>query len=354
MLTSTLGISTAADLPVDPATIPVVPVEVLTKGNQGVGHYLMMNVDYVTTELGGPSVVSLPGQSSRRFNMDELVALGYRHRGSFTELSKALSGAPYSISVVRTPDGFYDVRLDLTYHTADGRKAMTGSGWLYIDRAPDGRLIVGRFDPSVSINTSVAVHFTNTIGAAKWVPRDGGKPEDLPVSNDNDVIVPGKDFENGYLVVADQNGDVSAWDLESGNKIVGDRVTTLLGKVSSGDFYPLFDTIEAGNLEVYKIDGQVYAHIPTIETVLSSAFVGSVDLSITPWGTKTKIHPTAVYVTPVSVDGPPSAFQIDKESDVLSANSLWSFALPGGIYHVRRVYPGIKDFSSLTSFTPIH
>ena len=328
------------------AMAPVVPISVLTKGNQAVGHYLMVGVDHVDTVVSGPSVVE---KISRYFGLAELSNLGYIHRGSFTELSDAMAGAPYSMSVIPTPQGYYDVRMDLTYYTADNREALKGSGWLNIWRQ-GGKLVVGSFQPYVWINQSVAVRFTNCINYAKWISKNGGS-QDLVVRWEGPgtalVIVPGQAFQDGFLAVADCLGDVTAWNLETGETILGERIVALLGQTQSGDFHPVFNTIDTSGVNAYRYQGVIYGHVPLTEAVLDTSVKDTFDLGVMPWNSTDKIYPTEVYVTPVALDdGGKSGYKIDQEYPVpFAGGGKWFFNLPKGKYHIRMMFPQITDWS---------
>ncbi len=115
---------------------PVVPVEVVAKGRKAVVDYLTMQVDYVSLRYTGSSVV---GQNDQYLYQDQLNNLGYVHRGSFTELSDVVAKQQFSGNVIKNADGQYDVNVQITYWTADGRTLFNGSGWLNINDGPMAR-----------------------------------------------------------------------------------------------------------------------------------------------------------------------------------------------------------------------
>lgn len=327
------------------ATAPVVPLDVLTKGNQAVGHYLMVGVDHIDTVVSGPSVVNKIG---RYFSLPELKNLGYVHRGSFVELSDAMANAEYSMSVIPTPQGYYDIKMDLTYYTADNREGLKGSGWLNVWRQ-NGKLVVGKFEPYVWINQSVAVRFTKCINNAMWISKDGNSQE-LPIRWEDPssalVIVPGQAFQDGFLAVADCLGNVTAWNLETGETIIGDRIAAVLGMTRSGDFHPIFNTIDASGVSAYRVGGKmIYGHVALTEVVLDTPVKDTFDLGVTPWGSTDKIYPTEVFITPIALDGGDGGV-IGKEYLVPSIGGVkWFFSLPEGKYHIRMMFPQIIDWS---------
>ena len=335
-----------------PAMAPVVLLDVLTKGAQAVGHYLMYNVDHVNTYVDGASVPAGPWQNSRYFSFGDLVSLGYTHRGSFDELSAAMAGVPFNMSVIPTPQGWYDVRMTLSYYDANNKVTLNGSGWLDISKLPDGFLQVGEFNPYVTINSFVAVKMTNTCfsGVAKWIPKNGAQPVDLVTYWEDNfplIIVPGEAFENGYLAVADCFGNVKAWDLETGEVIMGDRVHTIMGQSHSGDFYVVRDTIDTKGAFAYRDGGQIYGHVPLTEVITTTKPINDgFDLGIPVWGSTDKVYPTEVWFTPIYVADPRSGLGINKEYPVQQNNKdgKWMFGLPqGSIFHVRTKYPNITN-----------
>ncbi len=334
-------------------TAPIVPIETVVRGRQAIADFLTINTDHATLGLSGTSVVA---PDNRYFDMQALVNLGYVHRGSFKEFSDALANVPFNPDVIPTPEGWYDVRVEVTSYTQDGRTGLHGWGYLNINTLPDGSLVASKFEPYVSINNSIAIRFPKCISSAMWIPRDGFPPEWLPVYSDSEgclTVVQDYMLENGILAIADYNGEVTGWDLNGGKTIEGKHVFALLGKIRSGAILPLKSPEKpvidvADQVSFYKYNGLVYGRMPLVEQVFDSAVKDYFTLEVPVWNSTEKAHPTQAFVTPITIYGPANGLELYKEYEVgITDQGRIGLGLPAGTYHIRTVFKGIHDWSEL-------
>ncbi|GEM_PF-1784175 len=337
----------------DIATAPIVPIETIVRGRQAIADFLTIKTDHATLGLSGSSVVA---PDNRYFDLQSLVNLGYVHRGSFKEFSDALANVPFNPDVILTPNGWYDVRVEVTSYTLDGRTALHGWGYLNVNTLPDGSLVAGKFEPYVSINNTIAVRFPNCINMAMWIPEDGFIPEQLSVYGDSEgclTIVQDRMLENGILAVADYNGEVTGWNLKGGNKVEGKHVFALLGKMRSGAILPLKSpakpVIDVGDqLSFYKYNGLVYGQMPLVEQEFNAAVKDYFSLEVPIWNSTEKARPTQAFVIPIIIYGNANGLELYKEYEVgITDQGQIGLSLPAGTYHIRTVFKGLHDWSEL-------
>lgn len=349
-----LGVGiTVAQEKTDILSAPIVPIETIVRGRQAIADFLTIKTDHATLGLSGSSVVA---PDNRYYDMQALSNLGYIHRGSFREFSDALANVPFNPDVIATPEGRYDVRVEVTSYTSDGRTALHGWGYLNINTLPDGNLVAGTFEPYVSINDVIAVRFPKCINRALWIPKDGFQPEELPIFGDSEgclTIVQDRMLENGVLAVADYNGEVSGWELNGGKKVEGKHVFALLGQTRSGSILPLKspakNIIDVGDqVSFYKYNGLVYGQMPLIEQAFDAAVKDYFTLEVSVWNSTEKARPTQVFVTPIIIYGPANGLELYKEYEVgITDQGQIGLGLPAGTYHIRTVFKGLHSWAEL-------
>lgn len=332
-------------------TIPLVPVEVMIKGRQAIANYLGFRIDHVYLKFSGRSIAST-GWYDRYFDRNQLRDMGYVHDGSFGELSDALASVPMSLEVVPTPEGYYEVMVNVTYYTDDNRESFIGVGWLDIYRDKDGNLTAGQIQPWVSVNGTVGIEFTNDISTAKWVGYYGNE-KDLSVWWSYDgtkiVAVPLNLLEEGNLLVANWDGKISGWNLSTGNVLESNQVFALLGQTRSSDIETLRNpsTIDAGGRSFYRSGDKVFGRFPLRNVTFDNGFKGVLDFIVPVWGSRSGISPAKIFITPVRLDNVPTEWVIGREYSLQSLSSgIFILAVPAGEYNIRTEFDGVLDWES--------
>ena len=342
--------------PDDPfTTAPIVPGSVIIAGRQAVTDYLLGQVDFVTLNYTGRSLVS---QNQQYLGSDELKSRGYIHKGSFTELSDALAKDQFSQQVVKTPEGYYDVRVEITAHSSDGRNVLVGGGYLNVNENKDGTVYAsGDFQPWLSIPQSLIRKESSWITGAKWMAL-GHQDEELSYQQYSEsfnspiitsLLIPTRILENGYLVIADQTGNVSGVDLKNKTSITGQQVIALLGKMQSSDVISLKNPQSlssiATNVYFYKSDGQIYGRFPLIDISTDTYILKDIFPSVKVWGTdNTKIIASKVIVKTLWVNDPKVKFPGEYEPPFNpSETGGGSLMLTPGGYHIEVKFDGVLD-----------
>lgn len=328
---------------------PTVPIEVALKGREAVTGYLLRQVDRVTINYTGRSIVQ-PGMQDHYLDSSMLKQLGYVHEGQFTELADAISSQLFLAKVIKTPDGFYDVGVQVNCYTAEGKRALSGNGQLGISENKDGTLSAQPFQPWIMINETITVPVTNII-AAKWLGVNGGE-QDLSLQSGpalpTGINLPVGLLGRGYLVFADYNGDVEGWDMKTGNAIAGKQIIALLGKTQSQDVVSLRNpqTIDSGNVSFYSSNGQIYGRFPLIDLVTEGDLNLPVWFTVKVWPNAT-VAPARVFVTPIYTSSP-TQMVIGQEYEVPFSDGAGAFLLrlQAGGYHVRFSFDGVQDWNA--------
>jgi hypothetical protein len=331
-------------------TSPIVPLETAVKGRQAVVDYVHNVVDHVEMHFSGNSIVSTGWQNNRYFDSGQLKSLGYINRGVFSELSSALANIGFSAQVIKTPDGQYDIRVEVVYYAKDNRVLMQGNGWLYVTENPDGTLSTGSFWPSMYLKGSILVDVANTVTAAKWIGKNGQSKE-LAIFFYDDVrrvSLPARYLDSGYLLFSDYNGNVSGWDLDSKGKLSGKQIAALIGTSYSSEIRILDNpsVIDAGYSQFYKDWSGIYGRFQLIELLTGDdGFKDVVSIQVPIWGTTAKVSPSKMFFKPLVLrNGDRPGFEVGKEVEVLRGNGDYFFiSLPAGKYHLRTEFDGIID-----------
>lgn len=333
-------------------TAPVVPVTAVVKGRQSVVDYLDGQVDHVQIHYSGASVIS--GYiSDQYYSRDQLRNMGYIHDGSFDELSSALASTVFEQSVVKTPDGNYDVQVTVTYYDASNKILMTSNGNLGISEDSNGNLYAGQFNPWTYIHDPVAIQVNGYIYVAKWIGPGWEDTADLqvypgPVTT---IIVPDKYCGTGDLVWMYQDGSVSGWDQDNGTVITGHQVLALLGKANSGDERIIRDnaSIDGANYQFYQepVDGRIYGRFPLTEVVSAAGRKELINPMVTVWGQKVPVVPSHIYVKPLYMNAPSViGLQPGVEMEIPYDSTVGGFILniPPGDYKMRIEFDGLIDW----------
>ena len=334
-------------------TEPYVPIEVVAKGRAAVTDYLSMQLDHVLIGYTGASVVN---GNTTYFSTNDLAAMGYTHRGSFTELSAALSRVFFSQPVIPTPQGWYDVGVIETHQTADGRNTMQGSGWLNIQTMPDGSLSGGQFQPYVGINEHILILRSGFSTAAELIGQEYAATQQLPIYYDqygnSSVEMPTGKLEDGYLAMADGIGGVTVWDLQHNTTFKGKQAIAILGKTQSSDVQGLLNPtdITVSNVTFYANGDQIFGRFPLIDLVTTNSFKQWIQFPVKVWGIPSVLNPSSVVVMPIYLnDSGKSGMQVGQEYPLQKSigpdgSVNWGFYIPPGDYHIRVKFDNVLDW----------
>lgn len=286
--------------------------------------------------------------------------MGYKNHGSFVELINVIGDMGFGADIIKTPEGYYDVRIQLEFKTADGRLAFEGWGYLDIRELPDGSLQQDRtFNPYFWMNSQLAVQFNGCVNSVMWVPNDGGMSEYVPLMGMYDgsllAVIQSRMFQRGILAVADCMGQTYGWNLKSGEYIEGKRLVAYIGDTRSGEFIPVYVhggtddmTINVDNyVQFQRYNGDLIGRMPVVELVVSGSlpFKGFADLSVSVWPTRERIRPMQVFVTPVAlVNGETPNHHIGVEVEVPMSDGQPGLSLPPGKFQLRTVFKGLRDW----------
>ena len=332
------------------SSIPNIPIDISDKGRRAITEYLLPQVNYVTVNFSGMSVVN-GTTPSWYLSRDDMRQRGYIHDGMFSELTNSLANIAFSGQVIPTPGGWYDVECQVYCWSADNKLLLSGGGSLSLRQNPDGTLSAGTFDPWLQINNNI-VATTPSITTAKWL---GPNYQDQPVTVVMDYTGVGYGVllsmnmidQGGSLIVAGPNGNLFGWSIGLGTPIVGKAVhNALLGNVRSSDVLPLVNatSIGASGQQFYTDNGQIYGRFPLLDVTTQGMNVGD-NFTVPVWGSKTGVQPSRVYVTPMFYSGPVSAGStaIGQEFQVPSG---YTVSLPAGGYHIRVEFDQVLDWDA--------
>jgi len=332
--------STFAQTIADASQAPAVPVEFVMKGRQAVTDYLVDQVNWVSVNFTGASIV---GFQSSFLDTNTLFNQGYIHKGSFSELSDAVAKTPFSAQVVPRPEGFYDITAEIKFIDLNSKILLQGNGYLDINGMKGDGHIDTSFNPWVMINPYISIKFSNPINAAKWVGRNWATPQDFYPNYDNASIitVPSSILGDGYLVVADQSGSVQALDLSSGYVLTGKLVLAVLGNLNSNDIRVLKNptSLAFENLSFYKSGGQIYGRVPLTELIIDKNAVVNFEVEVSVWGIDQKVTPARAFVKSIYINAKGGGSNIDAEIP-----RGYSITLAPGIYHIRLDYSDVLDW----------
>ena len=299
---------------------PIVPVLEAIKGRKSVTENLLGQIDHVVIHYAGGSIIG-NGWNDQWLDSFTLQQLGYVHKGSFTELSSAIYSRAFSGDVVKTPDGYYDVRAELTFYTSDNRVALRGNGYLPIYEQPDGNLIAGNFEPYVDINNLIDMLFPGYISGAKWTGTSG-RYLDLATAWDGKntyVTIPVGNLEVGFLLIADGSGSMNGWDLSSGSQITGKRIYALIGMMRSSAIKTLNTpgTIDSFGNQFYFWGNRVIGRYPLLDVVTFMPMnTKAIWFTVPVWGMDGGMTPSHIFVKPLYFSGASNGREIGKEYEL--------------------------------------
>jgi len=343
---------------------PYVPIEIAAKGRSAVVDYLLGKLDHVNIQYTGASVV---GNVSYYYDTNSLASMGYTHAGSFTELSDALSSVQFSQEVIPTPQGWYDVQVNLTYQGADGRTTMQGNGWLDIWANPDGSLSAGEFQPYVALNPTLLVVQSGFITAAQLVGSQYATVSQLPISYNYDnsggivnsiIQVPSGSLDGGYLAMAASDGTVTVWDLQHDTNFTGKHAIAIMGPTSSPDVYSLKNPSTftlSPSPTFYADNGQVFGRFPLLDMTTSQPIKQWVQFPVKVWGTTIVMNPKSVIIKPLYLnDGGKSGLNVGQEYPLQpmtfpDGSINWPISVPAGGYHIEVKFDGVLDWNEDTN-----
>lgn len=326
-------------------TAPIVPEDVVIKGRDAVTSYLLKQIDYVVLSYTGRSVVGAP---HRYIGREELKERGYIHAGSFTEFADVISKIEFSHEIVRTPQGYFDVSVEITARGSDGRSVLHGRG--YLDD--------NEFHPYVWIPQMVVLKADGDITGASWISPEW-RNEDLSYQYIHDntedkwtpyIMIPVKILGAGYLVVAGQGGNVEGVDLSTGKEVVGVRLIAVLGQVRSSDVLALKDpgtlslNWEKQDIRFYKSNGKIYGRFPLLDVATSQPLKEVFFPTVRVWGTDQLVSPSRIVQKVLWVNDP-ARFDQPAEYNLPFAVHAggWGINAPPGGYHIEVKFDQVSD-----------
>ena len=330
---------------------PIVPIVTTIKGRAAVTEDLLGQIDHAVLHYSGRSIIG-NGWNDQYLDSYALQAMGYTHKGSFTELSAAIYSRAYNGDVIRTPDGNYEVTVEITFYTSDGRVALHGNGYLQIYEQPDGNLIAGEFNPYVDINYIIETVFPGYISGAKWTGKNG-RSLDLAVLWDGKnsfIQIPVGNLENGFLVLADSSGGMSGWDLTNGDLLSGERIYALIGIMRSSAVRVVGsqETIDAFGNQFYLWNDQIVGRYPVLDIKTSQAINRVIPMFKVPvWNMNDGIEPSRIFVKPVYFDGATGGHTKGEEFELQYYPAAGGFILTmlaNCGFHIRVEFPGVSDW----------
>jgi len=325
-----------------PPSGPLVPIDVVAKGRQGVVDYLLKQVDQVQIQTVGRSVLT---SELQWITSVDLKNRGYIHPGSFWELQNALASVEFREEVIQLPGGGYDVNVKLAFFDKDGARILEGWGYVPINFAG---VITDEIRPWIGLPETVLVKDYRIITAAKWMGKNW-KDEPLPISYQNGystISIPQSLLGQGTLALASMTGQVSGWNFENGGFLPGKQIIALLGKLNSSEIRVLRnpEIIDAGDVQFYFSEGYIYGRFPLTELVLNEPLTTTVNFTIPVWGQDMRIAPAMLYITPISVNDDRSRLVPGQEYTLGAPGGSWT--VPAGIYHLRIVFPNVLDWTA--------
>lgn len=323
---------------------PVVPADVAVKGRQSVTAYLGTLVDHVTVSFGGLSVVN--GYTTV-LDREWLRSNGYVHDGSFEELSSAIASVGIATSIIKTPDGIYDLWVSVEFDTADNRRCMSGYGSVSVQEDEQGNLLPGNFQPWMSVAQYMTIKIDGPVSAAKWIgPQfvSRGIATYWNGEGATSLLVTTDILNAGYLLIAGANGEVFGWDMASGQDLAGKRIIAVLGALQSSDVEVNVDPDSVMSPQIvsfYRSNGYTYGRFPLLELKLTRPSSLKVSIAVPVWGSDAKMLPSEVFITPLYLEDDHSDLKVGVEYRV---NASKDMKLPPGGYNIRTQFQGLLDW----------
>lgn len=320
-------------------TDPVVPLEIILNGGRhAVVSYLGSQVSYVLVTIGGNSVAN---ESQRYFSKEDLENLGYKNKGSFTQLFAATSGIQIDCEVVPVNNS-YDVRVDLEYRDENGKVVLRGRAYADV-RSVKGDDITAELHPWVWIPENILGEVGN-YASAKWVSSSWGvESKGLDTYYDNNqtfVSIPTSVLDDGTLLVYAYEkglGHLTGYSLSGGGIIEGKELFALLGKVGSSEVRLFSDSFEFNSVfGFYEDRNVIYGQPPLVELVITSAKRGSFVVAVQIWGTKKTLSPQRIVVKNILTGD---------EFELQNNGGDWRYNLPVGTYHLMMDFPGVLNWN---------
>ncbi len=284
--------------------------------------------------------------------------------GSFTMLHRALSAEVFWARVLPTPDGRYDVKLDTLCWTKQSRIAFSGQANAAISYSEkSGDLQAELMEPSMWINSTLAIKVQGHVSVARWVKQQTGEWENLAIIYDllmdsSEIRFPEQYLDEGTLAyTVSENGfgtRAVGWNLKTGWVTYGEGVFLLLGSMNSGDIASIYNPDGIGGVNTFfyqSDDGIVYGSFPLLDMKLDTCFVGQVWIAIPIWGTDSLAIPTRIIARSLNVNQPGGAPEFNIPQSPGTGN--WNFDLPPDAYHVEVQFdPGFKHYKKDPSPKP--
>ena len=335
----------------DYQTDPIVPMDVAQRGRQAIVSYLATQVDHVLITFKGMSIAQ---EQSIYVSNEQLKKFGYVHDGSFSELFNVTSEVMFHGEILKTPQGYYDLQVETSYFTADGRIALTGSGNADIPNIGELPEEI-TFNPYVWVGSYILAKPSQLINGAQWVSSSWSRsPQQLGLiyldDNSPYIRVPISVIDDGMIIVSSHDGEsqkLHGYDLKNGNVLRGKSVVAWLGRSQSGDVNIVVDSKVSlsKDLTAYLSDGVYYTRIPLTELKLSKSRNEMILPSIKAWPSGDLIYPKAIRVKVISQATEVKGGMLDDEFN-LPYDGAFKLNLPAGTYHLEIDFPNILDWDA--------
>lgn len=343
---------------------PEVKIDIAVKGRAYVISHLLERINYVTLYYRGRSLVT---ESKVELDRESLRLLGYANDGSATELFNALSKVEFNASLANTPDGRYDVNVDVIFWTEENTVAFKGSGNPIFSRGKGDILIADTFNVWAVVNEKIAIPIekNNTgIIAAKWL-NEVGRDTQLNINYRFDqlrryigqsIIIEDGMLGSGYLLTSNGSA-INGVDLRTGSSIESERVFAYLGKISMPSVHVADLTEKGTNLNLnwkdltsfYYSNGELFGRPPVIDFKTDEGIHSFINPEFNTWGLNdnVKITPKRIYIKPIfiSFPTPSKRFTVGKYTELERDERGWSVDLPPGGYQIIMEFEGLHDWA---------
>lgn len=281
---------------------PKVPWGVAVLGRQAVTQHLLSQVDNITIQVSGESIVTPADWNLHYFGREALEKLGYTFKGSAVELFDIIGRQSFSVDA-KSIKGTYDIRLEIKFCDSSGAVLLNGSAYFDVASADNGSLY-SNTEPWVWISSEIDIVTDEVIGyEARWTDLQYGgyRPIDLMVINEgNGSLIknfPVSHLGTGYLTISDRTGNVRMVSLVNGEIVPHNKVRLYLDQArssevriaicASGNWLP--------NISFYQSDGAIYGRVPLLE-VVGNGLVNTAEFSVKVWGTDRWVMPNSIIV----------------------------------------------------------
>lgn len=322
----------------DSSKHPIVSLDTVQQGKQAVLRDLGRQVDHVKIKVYGRS---LPRSAEYYMSLNDLQDAGYSTKGSFTELFRATASLQFTSRVIPVDNGYYEVYVDLSYHSADDRIVLQGSGSVRIRQV--GGSLEGTFNPYVWMPSTILVPTPDSTFAAKWVSDNNARGEEeleLLYSNDlaNQYLRLSIDKLDDGIVMMQFAETLIGYSLTGAESISGKYLFAWLGMASSGQVNIVEDGDQINRQRyAYLSNGYYYGNNPLEEIKVTERHSAVLYPAYSVWGSDRTIVPTKIWVNVVGTDQ-------RRELQFSEGAGGWILKLEPGIYQIELEIPHLHSY----------